>query len=286
MGLGNTRSLLKLVAVAGTIIATLSAADGVTAAPPSASLVFASSRSACGGFDIYSVSAAGTGLERISDTCLASDPSWSPDGSRIAFTSTRDNGTNAVYTMRADGTDVHRISPVGVVADQPSWGGDLVAFRGGGADVGLWVVRADGTGARKLTDAGFSPALAPDGTRLAYLDPRIVDAQTSSHSIRIVPTDGSAAPFIVGRGDGGPAWSPDARKLAWLQTAGHAGTATIVVGNADGTDIHPVYERSGLACSDASIQPDWSPDGASLAFAACFDGSANEIFTPFVAAYL
>jgi len=36
-------------------------------------------------------------------------PRWSPDGKRIAFTSSRD-GTNGVYTMRADGSDVRDVS--------------------------------------------------------------------------------------------------------------------------------------------------------------------------------
>lgn len=36
-------------------------------------------------------------------------PRWSPDGTRIAFTSSRD-GTNGVYTMKADGSDVRDVS--------------------------------------------------------------------------------------------------------------------------------------------------------------------------------
>ena len=36
-------------------------------------------------------------------------PRWSPDGTRIAFTSSRD-GTNGIYTMRTDGSDVRDVS--------------------------------------------------------------------------------------------------------------------------------------------------------------------------------
>jgi TolB protein len=36
-------------------------------------------------------------------------PRWSPDGTRIAFTSSRD-GTNGVYIMNADGSDVRDVS--------------------------------------------------------------------------------------------------------------------------------------------------------------------------------
>jgi Tol biopolymer transport system component len=37
------------------------------------------------------------------------DPAWSPDGTRIAFTSERD-GDFMIYTMRADGTDVRQLT--------------------------------------------------------------------------------------------------------------------------------------------------------------------------------
>ena len=36
-------------------------------------------------------------------------PRWSPDGTRITFTSSRD-GTNGIYTMRQDGSDVRNVS--------------------------------------------------------------------------------------------------------------------------------------------------------------------------------
>src|SRR6266545_2320108 len=79
-------------------------------APPNVGpgqIAFASDRA--GQFDIYVMNANGTAIHRLTDH-LAFDfwPSWSPDGSRIAFTSDRDSRPDTlnldIYVMNADGT--------------------------------------------------------------------------------------------------------------------------------------------------------------------------------------
>jgi len=59
---------------------------------------------------IFVMNVDGTGTTRVSRGDYYDFlPRWSPDGKRIAFTSSRD-GTNGVYTMRADGSDVRDVS--------------------------------------------------------------------------------------------------------------------------------------------------------------------------------
>jgi len=78
----------------------------------SGQIAFASDR--LGQFDIYVMNANGTAIHGLTDN-LAFDfwPSWSPDGSRIAFTSDRDSQNGSVnleiYVMNADGTGVARV---------------------------------------------------------------------------------------------------------------------------------------------------------------------------------
>lgn len=273
----SVRNLATVAAALAVLVVPAAAGSPTSAAPPT--LAFASSRSSCGGFDVYTTATDGSDVRRITDTCLAYDPVWSPNGSRIAFTSTRD-GLLSIYTMKPDGTDVRRVTPTTIGADEPSWRGDLIAFRGSGfpGTPGLWVIHPDGSGMRRLTEIGDRPALSPDASKLAYLDTRVNDVHTLSRSIRVLNTDGTGTPFIAGNGDGAVTWSPDGGRLAWVVTAGHQGGPWLVVANADGTSEHTVLADDLDYCADR-LEPAWSPDGSTLAFASCNVSGQAELYT-------
>ena len=67
------------------------------------------------------------------------DPAWSPDGTKIAFTSDREGGTSYVYVMNADGSGAERLSAGASAEHDPAWSpdGGYVAFSrsDGNADI-------------------------------------------------------------------------------------------------------------------------------------------------------
>ena len=93
-------------------------------------------------------------------------PSWSPDGSRIAFSSNR-SGTTRLWTMRANGTElVQLLTFEGNAEQRPTWSpdGSRIAFVTQGTQgIGIGVVRSDGTDfrafpiARAIGSIGWTP---------------------------------------------------------------------------------------------------------------------------------
>lgn len=76
-------------------------------------------------FEIYVMNPDGTGVRQLTDNdCFDSNPRWSPDGSRIVFSSDRNEENKwEVYVMDADGTNILRVtnSPPGITAINPVW---------------------------------------------------------------------------------------------------------------------------------------------------------------------
>src|SRR5438093_12737132 len=58
---------------------------------------------------IYLMNADGTGVERLTSDSGDSEPTWSPDGSRIAFVRFQ-GGKYDIYVMNADGNEVARLT--------------------------------------------------------------------------------------------------------------------------------------------------------------------------------
>ena len=214
--------------------------------------------------EIYTVRSDGTGTVRLTNNVAEdTDPAWSPDGSRIAFTSNRD-GLRAIYIMNEDGSDVKRLTPLTWPSFRPAWSPDgsriaFVSVREGNSDV--YAMNADGTGDLRLTNhiaVDTDPAWSPDGTSIAFSSERDGNAE-----IYVMNADGSGVTRLTSNttADTHPAWSPDGTRIAFTGTQ---------CSDTQGADpCYPTVFVTRLTGSQVAVgpgdDPAWSPDGRKIA---------------------
>ena len=217
--------------------------------------------------DIYAVNADGSGLARLTRSPAADfDPSWSPDGRRIAYRH-EDQVSGQIYVMNADGSGKRNLTRRRGLDYSPAWSPDgrLIAFgsvRAGRATI--WVMRPDGSGRRQLSRVyGEYPAWSPDGTKIAF-DHIDFDSGSTNWDIWVMNADGSGArPLIAtSASEQGPAWLPDGRTIAYQSDRGAPQNYHRVwLANADGSRRH-------LLTSHIGERPVWAKGGGYVLFTA------------------
>jgi Tol biopolymer transport system component len=218
------------------------------------------------------VSPDGSGRVVLTRSERDSNPSWSPDGTMIAYDSGLHGG---LWVMAADGSGRRALTTNNDMF--PSWSpdGTQIAFTRYGVDMTanmpasdagthLWIIGVDGTGERQLTDGNsveLSGSWSPDGTMIAFFR---VGSTGGDAGIWVVNADGSNARQVATLPDdftGNPSWSPDGTQIAYSRNTFVAGgwLPRIWVVNADGSSDHLLLNGKGT-------DPAWSPDGSRIAY--------------------
>jgi TolB protein len=177
-----------------------------TWAPDGRKLAFASART--GLFQIYSMRADGSRQRRLShqvEDCET--PAWSPSGRWIVASC--ELGYWKLVRMRPDGSAERRLLPgYPLTETSPTWSpdGSIVFSRGAEAvrGRGIFRVRADGTGLRRLRANGGDPAVSPDGRLIAFA--WMPDG--ANQELFVMRRDGTAARQITAT-NGVTEWGPD-----------------------------------------------------------------------------
>jgi hypothetical protein len=138
--------------------------------------------------------------------------SYSPDGSRIVFASTR-GGNFDLYVADADGGNVVQVTSTPAVEAEPVWtadGSQIVYQSDATGSMQVWIVDADGTNARALTsgEPHLEPAVSPNGARIAFASTR-----DGTYDVYVMDIDGGRIQNITRTGtamhERVPAWLDD-----------------------------------------------------------------------------
>ena len=247
--------------------------------------------------DIYTMPVSGGTPKRIADGLpFETQPRFSPDGKRIAFTSDRGGGDN-IWIMNADGSDKRQMSKEDFrLLNQPSWSPDgrFIAAKkhfttGRSLGTGeVWLYHVSGGGGVVLVKKPNEqhqkelgePIFAPDGKHIYYTrnvtaGPIFEYAQDSNGEVfdieRYEIDTGKTEAVVTGAGGSvRPTPSPDGKKIAFVRR--ERTQSKLYVKDFSTGEERKIYDaldqdvQETWAVTGVYPNMDWSPDSKSIYF--------------------
>ena len=199
-----------------------------------------------GDYEIYVMDADGSNVVQLTyNEALDLLPTWSPDGSQIAYMSTLD-GDFEIFVMNRDGSNIVQLTDnLSAFDSHPSWSpdGQNIVFAHFSDVWSLYSVGADGTEVTALEEAGdgWQPSWSGSGDQIAFSSQR-----DGSWNIYVVDADGRNTRNLTNHeaNDLWPTWSRDGHLVAFSSSRSGSDEIFVqpLVGEASptGRQGHPV----------------------------------------------
>jgi TolB protein len=268
------------LALAGVLVGTGSgAAQGSN--DPGGVIAFVRYTVAIGHPRIYTIASEGGRARRLPLPFTAvAEPTWSRDGSKLAFVSGRNrsgepdlSGFDDLFVANADGSAPRRLTGRRVQVGQPTWSPDgrAIAYVRSARTANrsaLWALDVATGRSRRLTTGrlDIEPSWSPDGKRIVFVR---IDTTTYAAAVWQVRPDGTGARPLGRRFRGvtDPVWSPDGRRLL-----AEDGRALFTLPLSPGPRRAVVRLAADARGAREDPQPAWSPDGRRIVFCQFRDG--------------
>lgn len=180
-----------------------------------------------------------------------SEPAWSPSGKRLAFARAVACPLNCRREIWI--YDRGRTSRL-TEGDSPTWSsrGEIAFAR----PDGIYAIRPDGSGLRRIVSRGDQPDWSPDGRRIAFLAVRRRDGLGYPYgSVWTVRANGSRLRRLTRqRSDNSPSFSPDGRKIVFIRYDQDADASELTVMSSNGERPKSIFDEINQGTGT-----DWQP---------------------------
>jgi Tol biopolymer transport system component len=219
------------------------------------------------GWNIFAMNADGSGQVDLTNTTDAAhiinfEPTWSPDGTKVAFMRQTQNPGEAqdIWVMDANGANPVNLTQTAAASEtSPEYSpdGTKIVYVRGDTNNDIWVMNANGSGQTALTETdppvqNVAPTWSPGGTKVAY---SVLEAPSAGETgLRVMNANGTSQTQLLD--ESAPirtdvlSWSPDGTQIAYKSVA--IGGELRLVGSSGGpTSL--LVENSG------ADYPSWAP---------------------------